>query len=193
MNTGIMSVRDPAFQRMLEQAIEDLRSTWRRGERVVVETLLERHPTLRADHQAMLDLIYEEYELRRELGEDADPAEYLTRFPELGALLMLQFGVDAAIGADIDNFERTRPMRKRTSDSARGDFWLRRDLRSRPRWNGGRLQSARSSSGPHRSNQDDRRREAGFAGTACSVSGRGPGHCPASAPKHHRGSCDRRA
>src|SRR5437660_1208156 len=40
--------------------LEEQRRCWQRGERVLVETLLENHPALRDDSEAVLDLIYNE-------------------------------------------------------------------------------------------------------------------------------------
>ena len=41
---------------------------WHRGERPTVEDYLARHPTLRADAEAVVDLIYQEYVIRRRVG-----------------------------------------------------------------------------------------------------------------------------
>ena len=87
----------PEIRRLLDQALDDQKSSWSRGERIPVEVYLERHPELRKDAEAMLDLIYQEYLLRRESGEAPEPEEFYTRFPDLAESLMLQFGVDAAI------------------------------------------------------------------------------------------------
>jgi eukaryotic-like serine/threonine-protein kinase len=88
---------DPEVQRLLDRALDDQKSSWDRGERTPVEDFLARDPALRDDSNAMLDLIYQEYLLRRDGGEEPDPHEYYARFPEHAASLMIQFGVDAAI------------------------------------------------------------------------------------------------
>ena len=72
-------------------------ASWGRGERTLVEDYLARQPALRGDDEAVLDLIYHEFLLRRKLEEGLDPHDYCTRFPELAESLMLQFGLDAAI------------------------------------------------------------------------------------------------
>jgi tetratricopeptide (TPR) repeat protein/tRNA A-37 threonylcarbamoyl transferase component Bud32 len=65
-----------------------------------VETYLAEAPSLRADIQAVLDLIYHEIVLREEAGESPQLEEYLRRFPELAAELTLQFEVEGALGRE---------------------------------------------------------------------------------------------
>ena len=64
---------------------------WRQGERVLVEAYLEQHPALRADANAVLDLLYNEFVLRDQRGEKPQLDEYLERFPELAPELRVQF------------------------------------------------------------------------------------------------------
>ncbi len=45
------------------------RGSWLRGQRVTVEVYFDKYPTLAADAEAALDVIYAEYALRQELGE----------------------------------------------------------------------------------------------------------------------------
>jgi tetratricopeptide (TPR) repeat protein len=52
---------------------------------------------LAGDREAALDLIYQEFYLRREAGESPAPQEYLERFPGLATALIRQFAVDAAV------------------------------------------------------------------------------------------------
>src|SRR6516225_348479 len=59
----------------------DQRERWQGGERILVETYFERHPSLRDDEQAALDLIFGEVLLREELSQTPALAEYLERFP----------------------------------------------------------------------------------------------------------------
>jgi tetratricopeptide (TPR) repeat protein len=68
----------------LVEAVMDLQTdAWRRGVRWPVEALLEREAGLRANRDAVLDLIYHEWVLRSGVGESASAAEYRARFPEL--------------------------------------------------------------------------------------------------------------
>ena len=89
--------RDAEIQFLLDQALDDQKSSWDRGEGVRVEQILALAPALRDDTEAVLDLIYQEYVLRKESGEKPDPNEFTARFPDLAGPIMLQFGVDAAI------------------------------------------------------------------------------------------------
>ena len=69
------------------------RSTWRR-------------PELRADAEAVLDLIYHEVLLRRRAGEEPGGSEYLGRFPALSGPIGQLFEVD---GAFVDDEPTIRP------------------------------------------------------------------------------------
>jgi eukaryotic-like serine/threonine-protein kinase len=73
------------------------RRAWSQGERVLVETYLDEQPQVRADVQAVLDLIYNEIMLREEAGESPQLEEYLDRFPELDTELRLQFELERAM------------------------------------------------------------------------------------------------
>jgi serine/threonine protein kinase/WD40 repeat protein len=55
---------------------------WQAGERVPVETYLERFPPVAAEPDAALELIYGELLVREELGEHPTDDEYLSRFPQ---------------------------------------------------------------------------------------------------------------
>jgi formylglycine-generating enzyme required for sulfatase activity/tRNA A-37 threonylcarbamoyl transferase component Bud32 len=83
----------PALQALLEEQS----SGWLRGEHVLVEVYLARHPALQADPEAALDLITNEVLLRQQAGEKPQLAEYLERFPQWAAPLRVQFEVEHAI------------------------------------------------------------------------------------------------
>src|SRR5207249_194075 len=53
---------------------------WRQGERIPVESYLDRHPSLRTDAEALLILLRGELLLRSEQGEVPQLPEYLERF-----------------------------------------------------------------------------------------------------------------
>jgi tetratricopeptide (TPR) repeat protein/predicted Ser/Thr protein kinase len=84
---------------LLDRLQDDLRSRWGQGSRVLVETYLEQYPELRADPEAVLDLIYHEVVLREERGEAPRLEEYLGRFPQYAAPLRCQFEVHQVIEA----------------------------------------------------------------------------------------------
>ena len=75
---------------VLALLLKHQRHAWRRGEPAPVETYLARQTLLRADTQAILDLIYTEIVLREEFGESPRLEEYLSRFPGLAPELELQ-------------------------------------------------------------------------------------------------------
>ncbi len=73
---------------------------WREGRRAPVEDYLADEPALRADTEAVLDLIYNEVILREEAGESPRLEEYVRRFPTLVPQLELQFDLEGALGAE---------------------------------------------------------------------------------------------
>jgi WD40 repeat protein/serine/threonine protein kinase len=81
---------------MLALLLGKQRQHWEQGERVLVETYLER---LRAageswlDEDGVLDLIYNEIVLREERGDKPGLEEYLGRFPQYAEQLRWQFSV----------------------------------------------------------------------------------------------------
>jgi WD40 repeat protein len=77
--------------------LDDQSVRWGRGERIVVETYLERHPLLKDDTEAVLDLIHHEVVLRQYEGERPAVEDYVGRFPWLRQSLHRQFEVHAAI------------------------------------------------------------------------------------------------
>src|SRR5262249_11723103 len=93
---------DEPTQPILERLLEDQRDRCRRGEPFVVETYLEQQPSLRADPEAILDLIYNEMMLRESRGEKPGLDEYLRRFPSLADQLQMQFEVESALQAEGD-------------------------------------------------------------------------------------------
>jgi serine/threonine-protein kinase len=78
----------------------DRRARWQRGERVPVEEYLRQFPTVGADPETALELIYGEFFLREELGERPALAEYLERFPQYAARLREQVALHEALGPD---------------------------------------------------------------------------------------------
>ena len=174
MSSAGRADRSPEIQRLLEEALNNQTASWGRGERTLVEDYLARQPALRGDDEAVLDLIYHEFLLRRKLEEGLDPHDYCTRFPELAESLMLQFGLDAAITLGCES----------PGASARAWYHLSPDGAHRrlpdsraagPRRHGGRLQGARPEAGTHRGAQDDRRRRRCQRSAARSVPLRGAG------------------
>jgi serine/threonine protein kinase len=85
------------------QVLEDQSRRWAAGDRVLVESYLARFPSLRTDHEALLDLIFHEVVLRERAGDRPTVDEYRERFPDLAGPLDAHFAIDGAVrngGAD---------------------------------------------------------------------------------------------
>jgi tetratricopeptide (TPR) repeat protein len=80
---------------------DEQRAGWQRGERPAVEDLLDRHPALRDNAEAVLDLIYNEVVLRDEFGQAAGLAQYVQRFPAHAADLRDLFDVHEVLRPDL--------------------------------------------------------------------------------------------
>jgi WD40 repeat protein/predicted Ser/Thr protein kinase len=76
------------------------RLRWQRGERVLVEAYLAEHPVLRAEAEALMDLVYNEILLREQAGETPQLEDYLARFPPLARQLRDQFEAHRALHAE---------------------------------------------------------------------------------------------
>src|SRR4051812_15858668 len=59
-----------------DAALAEQRERWARGDRVAVEALLENHPGVGSDTEALLDLIYNEHLLREQAGETPPLGDY---------------------------------------------------------------------------------------------------------------------
>jgi hypothetical protein len=78
----------------------DQRQRWQNGERVPAESYLERHPGVRADGEAVVDLIFNEFLLREQLGERPNAAEFLRRFPDCADVLGPQIELHRALAGE---------------------------------------------------------------------------------------------
>jgi serine/threonine-protein kinase len=65
----------------------DQSQRWHHGERVPAETYLKMHPALAAAWADSFELVYFEFRLRQELGEDPELQEFVHRFPQFAAKL----------------------------------------------------------------------------------------------------------
>lgn len=86
--------------RIDQSLMAELRSSWLSGRRTPVEDFVRRHPELARHTETLQDLIYQEYCLRRELGEQPARDEYFRRFPALRPELEKLFAVDSAVATD---------------------------------------------------------------------------------------------
>jgi serine/threonine protein kinase/WD40 repeat protein len=101
--------RPPGLRQYLSQAGElshadaaaivriDQCERWRAGERVPAEAYLRDHPFATPDVEAAIDLVYQEFLLREELGEAPGCDEYRRRFPHLAEQLVQQIELHLAL------------------------------------------------------------------------------------------------
>ncbi len=75
------------------------RSAWSQGRRVRVEDLLVGNPALIATPEALLDVVYGEFLLREEQGEEVRLDEYADRFPSIFEDLRRQIELHHAVNA----------------------------------------------------------------------------------------------
>lgn len=75
-------VSDDAQHAALAQLLEKMADQWRSGKIVKAEQLLADFPQIRADQEAAVRVIYEEFCLREERGETPDTTEFYGRFPQ---------------------------------------------------------------------------------------------------------------
>ena len=78
----------------------DQRERWRRGQRPAAEEYLRRFPQLLSDEELALDVIYSEFLLREELGQEPKPLEYQMRFPDFAETLQDQIEFHQAMAAN---------------------------------------------------------------------------------------------
>src|SRR5688572_6316390 len=69
------------FAALVEMVKIDLERNWQRGRRVAVESYLRDFPELGTTDTVPADLLQAEYEVRRQHGEDVEPAAFAERFP----------------------------------------------------------------------------------------------------------------
>jgi WD40 repeat protein/tetratricopeptide (TPR) repeat protein len=99
-------------RQILEVLLVDQAERFRLGRGVSAESYLESFPTVRDDPEQAVDLIFGEYLLCEEMGQEPAPDEFLRRFPQYSAALRLQVELHQAIGAD---HERTTAWAERNA------------------------------------------------------------------------------
>jgi serine/threonine protein kinase/Tfp pilus assembly protein PilF len=81
--------------------VSEFHEAWQRDRRLTVEAFLLQHSDPCPADALKLDLIYEEYCLRTEAGQNASPEEYVRRFPEFADEIANLFYVSGAIDAKL--------------------------------------------------------------------------------------------
>src|SRR5262245_51177102 len=72
---------------------------WQAGESIGAESYFSQYPALRSATEYAVDLIYSEFLVREELGQQPRPEEYLQRFPEFRNELQRQFSLHSELAA----------------------------------------------------------------------------------------------
>ncbi|MGO9464112.1 MAG: protein kinase domain-containing protein [Isosphaeraceae bacterium] len=88
---------------VLETVLDQQSERWKLDDRAPVEEFLARWPALRDDPEAVIDLVYQEVLLRRQLGESPLAEEYIARFPTCSEAIIRQFAVDEAMRTADDD------------------------------------------------------------------------------------------
>src|SRR4051812_48350203 len=86
------------LQAQMRRACADLERRVRAGERCVSEDLLAAYPALAAHTDSALELIYTEFVLHQERGEEPSPSAFIARFPRWRNDLQALFQVSEAVG-----------------------------------------------------------------------------------------------
>src|SRR5262245_9858561 len=94
----------------------DQRERWRRDQRPAAEEYLRRFPQLLSDDELALDVIYNEFLLREELGQEHRSLEYQLRFPDFAETLRDQIEFHQTMAANGSS--RRSDLDTRRSESA---------------------------------------------------------------------------
>jgi len=81
----------------------DQREQWRRGQRFNAADYLARFPALADDAEAAVDVIYADFLLHEEFGENPQPEDYQQRFPRFAPVLREQIGLHRAFDEPATN------------------------------------------------------------------------------------------
>ncbi len=102
-------MQPPASPQLVKSARVDLERRVRAGEARCTEQCLSQFPSVAADADAVLDLIYTEFLLRERLGRAPAPDEWYARFPQRRAELEQLFQVHAELDEPDDADVGTPP------------------------------------------------------------------------------------
>lgn len=89
-----------SVNRELKSLVGELRSRWKQGDRVRVESLGDAFANIASSDEQMLDVIYHEILIREEFGETPRLDEYVSRFPQHAERLQRLFLVHRVIEED---------------------------------------------------------------------------------------------
>lgn len=101
------STLNSQIEGQLRLARAALEGALRSSAEVRAESLLEQYPAVAGDTEAALELVYTEFAVREELGQNPDPADWLRRFPQWRADLEQMFEVHSELKKQ-DDVRRSR-------------------------------------------------------------------------------------
>jgi hypothetical protein len=84
---------------LIGRLISEQRACWSAGDKRPIEDYIRQYPELLENVDGLLDLIYSEYCLREECGEEVRPNDYASRFPQHIDRLGPLFSLHKAMGA----------------------------------------------------------------------------------------------
>ncbi len=100
----------------------DLAARWQRSDRTIPESYLARFPSVAAEADLAIDIIYAEFLARDQAGDRPEPAEYQQRFPLYAHVLSEQIGLHWALESmDLEASPSTRSPNNPTGSTATAD------------------------------------------------------------------------
>lgn len=108
----LASVGDLPPAQLAELIRVDQRQRWQAGQPVHAEDYLKQFPTIEANVELAIDLIFNEFLVRDDLDERPDPEEYLRRFPAYASVLKDQFELHRALATANMSPSATAPGRE---------------------------------------------------------------------------------
>jgi hypothetical protein len=98
-----------ASDQLLAVVRVDQQQRWQNGEQLLAEDYFRLYPSLQAQTENALLLVYGEFLLRKQLGETPTTEEYLRRFPRLAGQLRLQFELHQALQDEASSMGEPAP------------------------------------------------------------------------------------
>jgi serine/threonine protein kinase/tetratricopeptide (TPR) repeat protein len=92
-----------AIEQIGRRLAAEMRQRWARGERPIAEEFFRADPRVQDQPEAALELIYEEYCLRRSSDDSEAEAEVLGRFPQWASQLRVMLDCHRVLEADHDS------------------------------------------------------------------------------------------
>jgi serine/threonine-protein kinase len=104
------------MSQLVDDLLADQRRAWQQGKAKLVEQYLIDYSLLATDEEGTVDLIYQEFILRSELGPAPSLAEYVQRFPQYGTQLQAQLVLLRVVQEIAD--QKTKKLDPAASSSA---------------------------------------------------------------------------